>query len=254
MAQRPLIFIGNDDGYTAGGIKFLTNIARSYGDVMVCAPTEHQSGKSSAITVDTPLRPYLVSEEAGFTAYKVAGTPVDCAKLAFNGLLPRRPDLVLSGINHGYNAGNSAIYSGTMGVVFEGCFLNIPSIGFSFGDYAPDADFTPCEPIIREMISYTLANGLPDGVCLNINIPRCDRILGTKATIGARGYWTEEFERRIDPHGNPYYWITGKFIAREPDNQLNDLYWLDRGYISITPCHPDQTDTASLPFIRSIIK
>lgn len=252
--KRPLIFISNDDGVHAGGIKFLTKIAQSYGEVFVVAPHEAQSGKSSAITIETPLRPELVEDEDALTIYRVNGTPVDCTKLALNKLLPRTPALILSGINHGYNAGNSAIYSGTMGVVFEGSFLSIPSIGFSYGNYSADADFSQCEPIIRMIIESVMRKGLPDEVCLNVNIPCCDEIKGIKTTIGAKGRWTEEYEERKDPYGRPYFWITGKYVPSEPDNQMNDVYWLDRGYATVTPCQADQTAFHSIPAIDQLIK
>lgn len=240
--NRPLILVGNDDGYRAKGIITLIDIARQYGDVVAVAPVEHQSGKSSAITVDTPLRINLVKKEDGVAVYSVNGTPVDCIKLAFDcGILDRKPDLVLSGINHGYNAGNSVIYSGTMGVVFEGSFRGVPSIGFSSGDYSPDADFTPCAPFIHATIEQVLDKGLPDGVCLNINFPKCDEILGIKTVKAANGYWKEEFEKRIDPHGRPYYWLTGKYFNTEPDNPMTDHYWLARNYATVVPCRADQT-------------
>ncbi len=252
--KRPLIFISNDDGVNSGGIKFLTQIARSYGEVFVVAPQQAQSGKSSAITIETPLRPQIIQDDDDITIYSVNGTPVDCAKLALNKLLPRTPSLILSGINHGFNAGNSAIYSGTMGVVFEGSFLNIPSIGFSYGNYSADADFSQCEPIIRHVIEGVLKNGLPSDICLNVNIPFCDEIKGIKTTIGAKGRWTEEYEERKDPFGRPYFWITGKYMPSEPHNAMNDVYWLDRGYASITPCHADQTAFDALDTISHFTK
>lgn len=240
--KRPLIFIGNDDGYLAKGIKVLSDIAKEYGDVFIAAPRDHQSGKSSALTVTTPLRAKLLTNEPGLTSYYVTGTPVDCIKLAVSNLMPRTPDIVLSGINHGYNSGNSAIYSGTMGIAFEGSFLNVPSIGFSYGDYTSDADFTVCEPVVRQFIEAAIDNRLhSQGVCYNVNIPKCTKLNGLKAAIAAKGRWTEEYDSRIDPHGMPYYWLTGKYIAEDPDNQETDLYWLKRDYATVVPCRADQT-------------
>lgn len=239
--ERPLIFIGNDDGFRAGGLDALINIAADYGDVVAVAPFEHQSGKSSAITVDLPLRVHLIRDEEHVRLYSVNGTPVDCAKLAFDRLLPRVPDLLLSGINHGYNSGNSVIYSGTMGVVFEGSFRGVPSIGFSYGDYMPDVDFAPCEPVVRQIIEQVLGEGLPEGVCLNVNMPKCERILGVKRVKSAAGYWKEEFEERVDPHGRVYYWLTGQYHNAEPDNAATDHYWLSRHYATVVPCRADQT-------------
>ena len=239
--ERPLIFIGNDDGFRAGGLEALIDIAADYGDVVAVAPFEHQSGKSSAITVDFPLRVHSIRNTERVKLYSVNGTPVDGAKLAFDRLLPRVPDLLLSGINHGYDAGNSVIYSGTMGVVFEGSFRGVPSVGFSYGDYMPDADFSLCEPIVRQVIEKVLAEGLPEGVCLNVNIPKCERILGLKRVKSASGYWKEEFEERVDPHGRVYYWLTGQYHNAEPDNPATDHYWLNRNYATVVPCRADQT-------------
>lgn len=238
---RPLIFIGNDDGFRSGGLAALIEVASRYGDVVAVAPYEHQSGKASAITVDTPLRVHRIKADLHTVVYSVNGTPVDCAKLALNRLLPRKPDLLLSGINHGYNSGNSVIYSGTMGVVFEGTFRGVPSVGLSYGDYMPDADFTPCLPIVEQVIEEALAGGIAPGVCLNVNIPKCDKVKGVKRVRSARGYWKEEFEERTDPHGRTYYWLTGSYHNQEPDDPETDLYWLDRDYATIVPCRPDLT-------------
>lgn len=245
--SRPLIFIGNDDGFNSKGITELINVACEFGYVVAVAPAEHQSGKSSAITVDVPLRLRLVKETDKFALYSVNGTPVDCAKLAFDNVLSRTPDLLLSGINHGYNAGNSVIYSGTMGVVFEGSFRGIPSIGFSLGDYVPEPDFAPCVPFVRDIIKDALAGKFAKDVCLNVNFPKTEKILGMKWVRSARGYWKEEFEERIDPHGRPYFWLTGQYCNSEPDCDETDYYWLDRGYGTIVPCRADQTAYDQLP-------
>ncbi len=251
--NRPLIFIGNDDGYQAGGLKYLSDIAHQYGNVFIAAPSTHQSGKSSALTTDTPLRAKLVSEKDGITFYHINGTPVDCIKLANNKLMPRRPDIVLSGINHGYNSGNSAIYSGTMGVVFEGSFLGVPSIGFSYGDYTADADFTPCAPIVRHFIELALSGKMPTDVCYNVNIPKCRQVNGIKAVAAANGKWVEEYDDRVDPQGRPYYWLTGKYIPDNSDDERQDLYWLQRDYATVVPCRADQTAHSVINDLGKII-
>lgn len=243
MNDERLIFISNDDGYSALGIKKLIEIACDYGKVIAIAPMHHQSGKSSAITIDVPLFKHVIEQTDRYTIIGVTGTPTDCAKLAFNKLLPRKPDLVLSGINHGYNAGNSVIYSGTMGVVFEGLFQNIPSIGFSYSELSPKADFTPCDEPIRHILDRFFAGDLPVGVGLNVNIPKTEgRIKGYRITKSSCGKWIEEYDQRVDPFGREYYWLTGHFVNEDACNPQGDLYWLDRGYVSITPCHTDQTD------------
>ena len=252
MTDKRLILVSNDDGYNAKGIKSLVEWASRYGYVYCVAPAEHQSGKSSAITIDTPLRATTVEKTDRYTIVKVNGTPTDCAKLALNSLLPRRPDLLLSGINHGYNAGNSVIYSGTMGVVFEGCLQGIDSIGFSYGDYRPKTDFTPCDAVMRSTIGYVLEHGLPAGVGLNVNIPVPEggEVKGIKITRASSGRWAEEYDERVDPYGKKYYWLTGYLVNDDAENAETDMYWLERGYASITPCSPDQSNLQVMESLR----
>ena len=252
--NRPLFLISNDDSYKAPGINLLTEIARSYGDVIVVSPETPQSGKSSAITMEQPLRARLVQEEEGLIVYAVNGTPADCVKLALHDLAPRTPDYVLSGINHGYNAGNSVIYSGTMGAVFEGSFAGISSMGFSIGSHEWNLDLSPCLPIVKKGIELLLEQQFGKDVCFNINIPPHQNILGLKPAINALGKWEHEYERRIDPFGKPYYWTTGSFVPFNPDNEMNDVYLLSQGYATIAPCIADQTHHASLPQLQKVIK
>lgn len=251
--ERPLFLISNDDSYRAPGIKFLTEIARTYGDVIVVAPETPQSGMSSAITMDRPLRAHLLHEEEGLTIYTVNGTPVDCTKLALNELVPRHPDYILSGMNHGYNSGNCVIYSGTMGVVMEGSFYGIPSMGFSLGSHDQSLDLTACEPIIRQSLDILFNEKFEKGVCFNVNIPVCDKILGLKVAINAPGKWEHEYEKRIDPHGKPYYWTTGVYVPFKSENEMNDVYQLSRGYATIAPCIADQTHYDSISKLQDIL-
>lgn len=255
MNDKKLIFISNDDGYHAKGLKKLIEIACQYGYVFAVAPSRPQSGKSSAFTFEAPLRAKVVEKTDRYTLMHVNGTPTDCAKLGLDNLVPRRPDLVLSGINHGYNAGASVIYSGTMGVVFEGMFQQIPSVGFSFSDYSDDADFEPCVPVIKSILNYVIDNGLPTGIGLNVNIPNHEGgVNGLKVTHSARGRWVEEFERRIDPHGEEYFWLTGRFDNYEAENPNADLYQLERGYASITPVTVDQSHLPTIQALRDDIQ
>ena len=246
--NSPLILISNDDGYQAGGINALIDIARGFGDVVAVAPSQPQSGKSSAITVDTPLRLTLARQEdpkdglGALKLYHANGTPADCVKLAFfDALEGRTPSIALAGINHGFNSGNSVIYSGTMGAVFESAFHGVPSVGFSYGDYSPEIDFAPLTPLITQTIGQVLRDGLPAGVCLNINYPKCDKILGVKTVRASMGHWESEFERRVDPMGRRYYWLTGHYSDDNPDDPTTDTYWLARGYATVVPCRADQT-------------
>ncbi len=251
--KRPLILISNDDGMEFAGIQCLIKVARKHGDVVVVAPLLHQSGMSSAITILTPLRAFKVKEEPGLTVYRVAGTPVDCVKLAYNNLLNgRQPDLALSGINHGYNMGVSTLYSGTMGVAFEALAHHTPTVAFSIGIYTIDADFSHCLPLIDDIIGRVLAHGLPRGVCLNVNFPPGE-IKGVKVTTTAMGKWTNEYEHRVDPHGMDYYWMQGNYVPDNPDDNTTDIYCTQRGYASVTPCHIDQTDHAAMPQIEDLL-
>lgn len=240
---RPLILISNDDGFDAPGIQFLARIASRFGDVIVVAPDAPQSGKSSALTVNSPLLLKERDKYSGCDAkvYSVNGTPVDCIKIALHAAVPRKPSLVLSGINHGSNAAINNIYSGTMGAAMEGCVVGIPSVGFSILSHSWSVDLTPVEKEIERVTHNVLTHGLPDGVCLNVNFPTDPVINGLKVTRQARGYWSEEYADYTTPDGKPFYWLTGKFINLEPESTDTDEYWLKRGYGSIVPTRPDQT-------------
>ncbi|MCM1505451.1 MAG: 5'/3'-nucleotidase SurE [Muribaculum sp.] len=253
-AKRPLIMITNDDGVDARGIGHLINIANRFGDVVVVAPATAQSGKSSAITVNEPLYVNRHTPIDGAEIYSVTGTPVDCVKLGMYAVMDRKPDLLLSGINHGSNAAVNNIYSGTMGATMEGCILGIPSIGYSLLDHSPNANFEPLTPFIEEITAKVISNGLPAGVCLNVNFPKGCTPLGVKVVRAAKGRWTEEYADYATPHGKPYYWLTGKFHNEEPDNPDTDEYWLARNYGSIVPIRPYQTASDTIAQLRGIFE
>ena len=226
--QRPLILISNDDGYDYDGMQALITVARGFGDLVVVAPLQHQSGMGSAVTISRPLRAYKRNEEPGMTVWLVDGTPTDCVKLASDQLLDGRvPDLLLSGINHGLNTGVNTVYSGTMGAVFEGAAHHVTSVAFSYARYETKVDFTPCLPWVRQIIARVLERGLPDEVCLNVNMPYCDQIQGIKVTTAGMGCWREEYEHRVDPFGRDYYWTTGRYEMDRPDDPTPDLYNLE---------------------------
>ena len=168
-------------------------------------------------------------------------------------VLPRRPDIILSGINHGSNAGNSIIYSGTMGAALEGCMLGIPSVGYSLLHHSLKADFSECTPYITDITGRVLAEGLPDGVCLNVNFPAKVKIEGAKVVRAARSHWTEEYQEYTDPHGKPFFWLTGRIINEEPENADTDLYWLDRHFATIVPARADQNATDAINDISSLL-
>lgn len=253
--KRPLILISNDDGYNYNGIRTLIKVAREIAAVFVVAPAVHQSGKSSSITFINPVRTILLTQEPGLTVYLATGTPADCVKLALSQLMKeRQPDLVLAGINHGYNNGLNTLYSGTMACAFEGILHGVPSVAFSFGDYSTDADTSVCEPIVRHITKRVLESGLPKEVCLNVNIPKLDGAFkGMKVTTGDMGRWVNEWEHRVDPSGHDYYWLTGDFEMADKGEGLTDYYWLERGYVTVTPTHVDQTDFASMNQIADLL-
>ncbi len=238
---RPLILVTNDDGINARGIKSLVEYLMPLGDVVVVAPDGARSGQSAAITVKEPLRMAMVENREGYKAFKTTGTPVDCVKLALNVLFADRPDLVVSGINHGSNSGVSVIYSGTMGAVFEGVVNGIPSIGFSLCSFDADADFAICREVVTQLCSRALEKGMPEGMGLNVNVPSTDHLEGMKVCRAARGRWTAEYDSRIDPMGRPYYWLTGYFDNAEPDAADTDEYVMAQNYASVVPVTPDRS-------------
>ncbi len=253
--QRPLILITNDDGIQAKGINTLAQYLQPLADIVVVAPDAPRSGQSSAITVSAPLRMTMVEKRDGICFIRTTGTPVDCVKLAMNLLLDKKPDLLVSGINHGSNAAINVIYSGTMGAVNEGTLLGIPAIGLSLCNHNTDADFEPCREIIVNLCRQALARtaSWPQGMGLNVNFPNAPKVFGVKFCRAARGHWSEEYDCRIDPNGHEYYWLTGRYKNNEPDADDTDEYWLARNYATIVPCLTDLTNLAELPNLPSLL-
>lgn len=248
--KRPLILVSNDDGYSAKGINCLVKVLAEFGDVIAMAPHTGRSGKGCAITSEQPIMFKPVSREEGIEIYSCTGTPADCVKLAFNALLTRKPDLVIGGINHGDNSAVNAHYSGTMGVVFEGCMKGIPSVAFSLCDHNPDADFTPTLPIIRNIVSEVLKRGLPKGCCLNVNFPEKAPYKGVSVCRQANGEWVGEYEAHDHPRGGKWYWLTGEFVTEDKDCTA-DRVALANGYVAITPTRIDLTDYDLLREMKS---
>ena len=252
--RRPVILVTNDDGFRAAGIEALIEMVKPFGSVVVVAPEEGHSGMSHAITIKTPLRLKKRKRTDDVQFYSVNGTPVDCVKLAMNQLFTTSlPDLVVSGINHGSNSSISIIYSGTMAAAIEGCLYGVPSIGFSLLDYDENPDFTASIEFGRVIVGNVLQNGLSHGSCLNVNIPvlPIKSVKGIKVTRQNKGTWREEFEKRTDPRGVDYYWLTGYFLNEEPTATDTDEYWLNEGYITVVPIHVDYTDYKELERIKS---
>jgi len=241
--SKPLILVSNDDGITSRGIRVLVNVMQRLGDVVVVAPDGPQSGTGHAITIGNTLR--LTEEEIfeDVIAYKSSGTPADCVKLAkFHVLKDRKPDLIVSGINHGSNTSISVLYSGTMSAAIEGAIEGYPSIGFSLCDFSAQADFSHTEEWVYKIAKQVLENGMPKGVALNVNFPpkRHDPIKGIKICRQARAKWQEEFEERFDPNGRRYFWLAGNFVNFDKGED-NDEWAIANNYASIVPCQFDLT-------------
>ena len=253
--KRPLILVTNDDGISAPGIRNLIRIMNDFGDVVVVAPDGPQSGMGHAITIEAILRcNKVVIDNGPQTEYACSGTPVDCVKLAVNQLLDRKPDLCISGINHGSNSSINVIYSGTMSAAVEGALEGIPAIGFSLLDYASNADFTEAEKYIRKITQTVLDKGIDKGVCLNVNIPKIkenEAIKGLKICRQANANWEEEFEKRVDPKGKTYYWLTGKFVNYDKGTDT-DEWALANHYVSVVPVQFDMTDFPSIPTLSKL--
>ncbi len=246
--KKPLILVTNDDGVMAPGIRHLVKYMMELGEVVVVAPDKPQSGMGHAVTITNPIRLEKITVNDDHDEYSCSGTPVDCVKLAVNRVLKRKPDLLVSGINHGSNSSISVIYSGTMSAAIEGAMEGIPSIGFSLLDYRFDADFSHARKHILDVASNVLEHGLPEGICLNVNIPAvsADEINGIKICRQARGNWEEEFDYRQDPRGKDYYWLTGKFKLHENSNET-DEWALANNYISVVPVQFDFTAHDLIP-------
>ena len=213
--KRPLILVTNDDGINAPGIRTLISVVKNIGDVIVVAPDSPQSGMGHAITINSTLHSSKITpKNSEIIEYSCSGTPADCVKLAINELMPRKPDLCVSGINHGSNSSINVIYSGTMSAAIEAGIEGVPAIGFSLLDYSWNADFSHSKDFIRKITLNALNNGIPKGVVLNVNIPAVKKsdIKGVKICRQAKAYWVEEFDKRKNPLGQEYYWLTGKFV------------------------------------------
>lgn len=252
--KKPLILVSNDDGITSRGIRALVETMMQIGEVVVVAPDSPQSGMGHAITIGNTLRldRSTVFEAEGIEAYECSGTPADCVKLAKHHVLKnRRPDLVVSGINHGSNSSVSVLYSGTMSAAIEAAIEGLPAIGFSLCDYSPAADFSHTLQHVRQITLKALQAGLPENTALNVNLPSRAQapIRGVKICRQARAKYTEAFEKRRDPHGRDYFWMDGAFVDLDKGEDT-DIWALANGYISIVPCGFDLTAHHALPTLN----
>ena len=253
---RPLILVSNDDGITAPGIATLVGVmVEMEAEVVVVAPDSPQSGMGHAITIGQPLR---LDRNPVFgpdvEAYHCSGTPADCVKIAKHHVLKdRTPDLVVSGINHGSNASVNVLYSGTMSAAIEAAIEGLPAIGFSLCEYGWEADFSHVGPWIRQVCELALAQGLPAGTALNVNIPKNNSeqsIAGLRLCRQARAKWQEEFDTRLDPYKRPYHWLIGSFVNLDPHTDTDEWALANR-YVSIVPCQFDLTNYAGLQMLSN---
>lgn len=249
--DRPVILVTNDDGVVSPGIKALIEVASEFGDVVVVAPDSPQSGMGHAITLENMLRVERVHLFGDIPAYQCSGTPVDCVKIAIDKILKRKPDLCLSGINHGANSSINVIYSGTMSAAMEASIDGIKAIGFSLLDYSFEADFSGAKHFARIIIQQMLENGLPNGCLLNVNFPKlpAEEIKGMKICRQAVAHWEESYDERVDPRGGTYYWLTGKFV-NEDNGEDTDEWALANGYVSIVPVQFDLTNQHGMRFLN----
>jgi len=253
MPRKVRILLTNDDGIDAPGIKALYRELTQIGDVTVVAPLIEMSAVGHAITLSNPLRVRHIdkSDGAGITGYAVDGTPADCVKIAYWALLKTAPEIVVSGINLGGNTGINTIYSGTVSAATEGAILDLPAFAISLATYR-NPDFSYAAKFARELIPVVMRNRLPRGVFLNVNVPPVpgDKIKGVSVTRQGRALFEEKFDKRVDPHGNTYYWLTGQKVNVETSTDADDAA-INESMVSITPVHYDLTHYDSLDFIRS---
>ena len=243
---KPIILITNDDGITAPGIRNLVEAVKGLGQLVVVAPDKPQSGMGHAITIGVPLRLNKVEDMfKGVETWQTSGTPVDCVKLAVDKILHRKPDICLSGINHGANHSINVIYSGTMSAAMEACIESIPSIGFSLLDYRFEADFTASKFYVHKIVQSLLKTKMDKHLLLNVNIPAVplEEMKGVKICKQAYAKYEEDFDERLDPHGKKYYWLTGEFVNFDKGDDT-DVYALQNNYVSVVPVLFDLTNYA----------
>lgn len=251
MSKKPLILVVNDDGVTAPGIKALVEAVLPFGEVIVCAPDSPQSGMGHAVTLTKPLRLHKTDIFENINAFECSGTPADCVKIAVDKVIHRKPDLCVSGINHGSNSSINILYSGTMSAAVEAAMEGIPSVGFSLCDHSWEADFTAAKTVVKTVVENIFNNGLPKDVLLNVNIPKVSpaNLKGIKVCRQASAKWDEEFDERQDPHGRQYYWLTGKFVNFDKGEDT-DEWALANNCASLVPVQFDLTAHHGINYVN----
>lgn len=246
--KERLILISNDDGVNATGIAALIDVAKNFGKIIVVAPATGQSGMSHSISISKALYLNKIKDDKDIEIYSCSGTPVDSIKLAIHDIIPRKPDLILSGINHGSNSSISVLYSGTMGAAIEGRLNGVPSIGFSLLDHSENPDFTLSKKIVSDVLSSLFSQEIPANLCLNINVPNIDEkdFMGIKICRQTNGVWKEGFDKKSDEKGAEYFTLTGSFDNFEPEAKDTDEWALNNKYASIVPVKVDFTNYSLL--------
>ena len=257
-ANKPLIFLTNDDGVNAKGLRMLIETLRQEARLLVVAPEQAQSGMGHAITLTRPLYLKKVTDEPGLSVYACNGTPVDCVKIAFDCMMlgKEMPSLVVSGINHGSNSAVNVLYSGTMGAAIEGSFYDCPSVGLSLDDHSEDADFEAAVVYGKRIVRSVLEKKVELPLCLNVNVPvgKPGELHGIRLCRQNRGFWREEFYRHEDPRGRAYFWLTGDFVNGEPGAEDTDEWALAHGYVSVVPVQVDLTDYRQLAALANVLE
>lgn len=241
--KKPLILVTNDDSIVAPGIRALIEVMKEIGEVVVVAPDSPQSAMGHAITINNTITLDKINLDKEIEhEYSCSGTPVDCVKIAVHEILKRKPDLCVSGINHGSNSSINVIYSGTMSAAVEAGIEGIPAIGFSLLDYSWDADFEPFKAYVKKIAMQVLEQGLPEGVVLNVNFPKlkAEELKGIRICRQAKATWIEEFDKRTNPMGKEYYWLSGEFVNQDKGEDT-DEWALHNGYVSVVPVQFDLT-------------
>jgi 5'-nucleotidase len=246
----PLIFVSNDDGVDAKGLKCLVSMLKPLGHVVVVAPEGPRSGAACSISTHGNVSLHRVSSDGNLDVWTCSGTPVDCVKLGLEQALPQQPDIVIGGINHGDNASVNVHYSGTMGLVMEGCMKGVPSVGFSLCSFDANADFSPLSSYVQTITRYVLNHGLPRMTCLNVNFPVASSFQGMRICRMAYGLWDSEWKRQERPDGDSVFSLTGCYTCTEPDDDTTDNWALTHGYVAVTPTHIDVTDYELLHILK----
>lgn len=247
------ILVTNDDGYNTKGINILAEILTSYGNVTILAPKDPQSGKSTSLTLDAPLRLTEISKKKSangniINIWALTGTPTDCVKMAMNTIFKETlPNILVSGINHGSNASVASVYSGTLGATAEGTIYGIPSIGLSIDNHDHNADLSAIVKYAPQILDKFIASPPVKGDYLNVNFPSIaiEKIKGIRFAAQGNGMWVNEFTKYKDPSGRDYYWMSGEFKDNE-EREIGDHKLLKEGYITIVPHKVDTTDYAEM--------